>query len=508
MEKVFISYRHVKPDEDLAVQLAEFLGANGLETFIDRDIPIGTDWVREIRDQIRTSQHFVVFLSDRSVHSDMVRQEVAEAHELEARGSMRIFPVRIDYEDAAPYDLEAKLARFQYALWRQGDNFAGICDALLAQIRHPKPAEAKRDDGSASRMSAVPGSTSGDSAPLPAADVRVEILHETGTVRKRSPFYVERSVDARVKASVVRPGQTLIIRGPRQIGKSSLLARAHAAAKKGGVRSCYIDFQALDARQLTSLDTLLRYMAAKIGREFGATAKPTQYWDEFLGPKESITDFIESAILEEADSPLVVCLDEVDRVFDCSFRDDFFSAIRYWHNRRSTHEQWENWNIVIAHATEAGSFITDPNQSPFNVGEKFELEDFTEDQIEQLNQLHGNPLRVRGELEQLLELVGGHPFLVRQALYTMAQENMSIEALERLAIEGGSPFGDHLRRLLWVVCDREAFTESVRTILDRGASDDEKAFQILHGVGLVCGDTRREARMRCKLYERYFRKHL
>jgi hypothetical protein len=107
--RVFLSYRHVEPDEGLAMRLVEDLEKRGLSVFADKHIKVGTDWVREIEDQLKCSRAFVVLLSEQSVLSDMVRREVELAYQLLNAGRMRIFPVRIAFEGELPYDLAAYL---------------------------------------------------------------------------------------------------------------------------------------------------------------------------------------------------------------------------------------------------------------------------------------------------------------------------------------------------------------------------------------------------------------
>jgi len=80
VSRVFISYRHVKPDEDLAMFLENFLHNRGHEVFIDRRMLVGTKWVDEIERQIRAGEFFVVLLSAESILSELVRQEVKLAY--------------------------------------------------------------------------------------------------------------------------------------------------------------------------------------------------------------------------------------------------------------------------------------------------------------------------------------------------------------------------------------------------------------------------------------------
>ena len=64
-----------------------------------------------------------------------------------------------------------------------------------------------------------------------------------------------------------------------------------------------------------------------------------------------------------------------------------FGLFRSWHNERSLNPDgpWGRLTLAIVYATEAHLFITDLNQSPFNVGTRLTLEDFTFEQVAELN---------------------------------------------------------------------------------------------------------------------------
>jgi len=81
-------------------------------------------------------------------------------------------------------------------------------------------------------------------------------------------------------------------------------------------------------------------------------------------------------------------LDEVDRLITCGFGSEVFGLFRSWHNERSLDPSgpWERLTMAIAYATEAHLFITDVNQSPFNVGTRLTVEDFTLSQVADLNE--------------------------------------------------------------------------------------------------------------------------
>jgi hypothetical protein len=205
----------------------------------------------------------------------------------------------------------------------------------------------------------------------------------------------------------------------------------------------------------------------------------------------------------------VLLLDEVDIIVDkADYRDDFFSTVRYWHSQLAMHpEPWDRLNLVIAHWTEPSLWIRDIHRSPFNVGERCHLQDFNAAQVADLNDRYRTRLS-DVELPGLMALVGGHPFLVRQALYCLARDHWSLAELKRRAGESDGPFGDHLKRYVLSLCQDQPLRDAFKSVLDAKGLLDENHFQRLKSAGLICGAERAEAAPRCQLYADYFRRHL
>jgi nitroreductase len=506
--QVFVSYRRVEPDASLANGLAAYLERRGLRVFLDNKTEVGLDWAAEIDRQLRTSSAFVVFLSEASIRSDMVRHEVEIAHQLREAGKIAIFPVRLALDGALPFDLAAYLHRIQWAGWSPGDPTEAVWAQLHGAIAGGTPLPSSTEPGFAAPPAPGPGKATAVPEPAPAAELRPVL--ETGTISPDSHFYVRRRADSAVEACLAQKhGSTVVLKGPRQSGKSSLLARLHAFAKRERLRSVYVDFQVFDASQLASLGGALRSLAERIARAIPTTVRPAAVWDsDLLGDKESFGAFLVSAALDPSLPPLVLLLDEVDRIFGEPYRDDFFAAVRAWHNLRAIEDAWQGLHLVLAHATEPALWIENLNQSPFNVGERLRLGDFSREEVADLETRHGGPLHGSAEIDGLMRLLGGHPYLVRQALYALVTERWSLAELETVAARDDGPFGDHLRRHLWSVGrSAELRTELARVVRGRGCSD-EGIFQRLLAAGLVEGETRATARMRCSLYQTYFARHL
>jgi hypothetical protein len=209
-------------------------------------------------------------------------------------------------------------------------------------------------------------------------------------------------------------------------------------------------------------------------------------------------------------APLVWGLDEVDRLFTCTFGSEVFGLFRSWHNERALDPNgpWAGLTLAIAYATEAHLFITDMNQSPFNVGTRLALDDFIPEQVSELNRRYRGPLRDGAELKRFTDLLGGHPFLVRRALHEMATQQLTFNALEPQADRDEGVFGDHLRRMLVLLARDPALTEVVRGILQGLPAPNPETFYRLRSAGVMAGSSPQDVRPRCKLYASFLQRHL
>jgi hypothetical protein len=136
MSRCFVSYRRVSPDRELAHALGASLTRSGHTVFLDTKLEVGSRWVDEIEREIKAAEFFAVLLSEQSVRSDMVRQEVALAHQLSMEKKLGILPVRVAYTGALPYDLAAYLNPFQHSAWQAGEPFDSVCAEIEAAISH------------------------------------------------------------------------------------------------------------------------------------------------------------------------------------------------------------------------------------------------------------------------------------------------------------------------------------------------------------------------------------
>jgi hypothetical protein len=135
-----------------------------------------------------------------------------------------------------------------------------------------------------------------------------------------------------------------------------------------------------------------------------------------------------------------------------------------------------------------------------------ELTDFDPEQVAELNQRHGEPLK-GADLDKLTNLLAGHPYLTRKALFLLASQRIEFEKLLIAACEDDGPFGDHLRNHLFRMSDRNELKEGLIQIIKYNRCSDEHIFFRLRGAGLV-RRVSNDVLPRNPLYAEYFGKRL
>jgi hypothetical protein len=227
-------------------------------------------------------------------------------------------------------------------------------------------------------------------------------------------------------------------------------------------------------------------------------------WD----PASNFERFLRREVLGRLQTPVVWGLDEVDRLFHCEFKDDVFGLFRAWHNERSLDPQgpWGKLTLAMAYATEAHLFITNLNQSPFNVGTRIVLEDFTEAQVWDLTLRYGLVPDDIGR--RVFAIVGGHPYLVRRCLHAIQAQGVEMDAIEADVESGDGLFGSHLERVLQPLLQDAELAQAVRGNLTEGTPYSAASFYRLRSAGVIAGSSPKSSRPRCRLYEEFLKQRL
>ncbi|MDY7016283.1 MAG: AAA-like domain-containing protein, partial [Cyanobacteriota bacterium] len=264
---------------------------------------------------------------------------------------------------------------------------------------------------------ATPISSSDERLPNPS----LILERPDGQVPLNSAFYIERfPIEVDCYEEILKPGSLIRIKAPRQMGKTSLLSRVLHRASQEKYQTVCLNFQLLSADSLSNLDRFLQGFCAGISFKLNLENQLDRYWTSFLGGLDNCTNYFQRYLLANLNRPLVLGLDEVDQIFQHpTLAADFFGLLRVWHEEGKNAEIWQKLKLVIVHSKEV-YIPLNINQSPFNVGLPIELKEFDRDRVTDLTQRHGLSWTEK-QIEQLMEMVGGHPYLVRVALYQIAR---------------------------------------------------------------------------------------
>ena len=324
-----------------------------------------------------------------------------------------------------------------------------------------------------------------------------------------SALYIVRgNHEERCYQTILNKGAFIRIKAPRQMGKTSLMNRVLAYAGRENYKTALLHFQQADDSILTDFNRLLRWICVNLTRQLKLESDINDYWDEELGSKMSCNLYIQACILQQIDSPLVLALEEVNEIIEHpQIAKEFFSLLRFWHERTKTDANWQKLRLIMVHSTEI-YIPLDINQSPLNVGLRIELEPFNQQQVQELMLRH--QLNLSSDyLNQLMDLVAGHPYLIRLAFYYLkCQELTFTELLETAATDTGI-YRDVLQRNLNLLQKDNELVEAFKEVLDSDkpiALEQIQGFK-LHSMGLI-NYHGNQVSVSCDLYRQYFSNYL
>ena len=206
----------------------------------------------------------------------------------------------------------------------------------------------------------------------------------------------------------------------------------------------------------------------------------------YLVPKKTVVTILKNIFCRRSTFPYFLALDELDRLFPYeAVSKEFLTLLRSWNEKAKVNDTWAKLRMTISHSTES-YVVLDTNSSPFNVGLAVDLPEFTLEQVQNLVEKHGLNWN-RGEIEDLMAIVGGHPYLVRLALYYIAQKDLTLSQLLDEAPTDGGIYGEHLRRHLWNLQQNPDLAMAFKQVISSDSPtilEPMRAFK-LNGMGLV-----------------------
>jgi hypothetical protein len=243
-----------------------------------------------------------------------------------------------------------------------------------------------------------------------------------GTVQAGGGVYLERKADNEL-LTLCREGKFAFVLTARQMGKSSLMTRTAERLIEEGIRSVIIDLNTLGT-QLNAEQWYLGLLA-EMETQLELKTHVADWWRERaqLGMTHRLSRFFEEVLLAEVPKRVVLFVDEIDTTLSLDFTDDFFASIRSLYNARAQRPELSRLSFALLGVATPGDLIKDAARTPFNLGHRVELTDFTFEEALPLAAGLGLPdEQAREVLRWALEWTGGHPYLTQRLCWEIAQE--------------------------------------------------------------------------------------
>jgi serine/threonine-protein kinase len=347
-------------------------------------------------------------------------------------------------------------------------------------------------------------------------DLVSDKLKETCGISPDNPekvefYYVERGCEDQCYDKILEKGALIRIKAPQKMGKTLLVDKILDRASQEGYKTAIVSFEEAESEVLGDYRKLLQWLCVTLGDLLELDNKLVEYWDDSLGGiHRNVTKYLERYLFKDFSQPLVLVLEKVDLVFEqATFNVDFCRLLRSWSDAAKGSDRrsaiWEKIRLIVVHATEVYSSL-DINSSPLaGVGLTVSLPDFTLEEVQQLARHYRHNGLSTDEIQQLMEMFGGYPYMVQTAFAYLQTPQSSLTKLLEISPTDESPFINHLRELygkLKVCPDLANVYQEIVTKNQPMMLENPQTFK-LESMGLVRVE-HNDCLPRCDLYRQYF----
>ena len=338
-----------------------------------------------------------------------------------------------------------------------------------------------------------------------------------GTVQAGGGIYLPRRADDELLEHCLAGDFTYILTS-RQMGKSSLMIRTAERLVGCGVQPVVIDLTEFGAQ--TTAEQWYKGFLLGVQIDAGLRTPAADWWGRQVDHSyaHKFTRYFREVVLKERSERLVILVDEIDTTLRLDFTDDFFAAIRFLYQQRAAEPQLQRLSFVLIGVATPGDLIKDTTRTPFNIGQRIELTDFTLDEASVLADHLAVPEPMRRDLIRwILNWTNGHPYLTLRAIRSLADSppetwtaGVVDQRIEQLFLRGGAESDSNLQFVRDMLTKKAFNREAVlRTYwnIRRGVEVPDKELDQVDNWLKLSGVVHRQngmLRVRNPIYERVF----
>lgn len=321
-----------------------------------------------------------------------------------------------------------------------------------------------------------------------------------GSLASHALSYVSRSADLEIYKGL-KAGELCYVFNSRQMGKSSLRVRMMQRLMKENICCGFIDLTGIGTQEMTPEKWYAGIVQALVSTCQLNTFQWQQWWlqkRDLFSPLQRLKLFIEDILLLEIPEPIVIFVDEIDRVLSQNFDlDDFFGLIRFCFEARAVNPDYERLNWVLLGVATPCDLIQNKGNNPFNFGRAIKLQGFKLQEVAPLTQGLATLLQeflalekkskefsAQSLMREILYWTGGQPFLTQKLCQLLIQELEKLKFKQQDRDTLDQFLNDSLKSSSWVeqvvksriVTNWESADEPehLRTIRDRLLKDESQ----------------------------------
>jgi hypothetical protein len=499
--RLFISYSH--RDEDLCRELETHLGVMKRQGLVaawhDRMIPAGSEWRKEIDQQLAQADLILLLVSADFIASEYCYEiELEQALIRHRAGTARVVPILV----------------------RPAEGWQRLAFGELQAL----PQEGRPVTGFASHDDAWVHVVGGLRAVIETWQSAVAVASEEveppgGGYSER--WYIQRAnleKDALIRLG--QPAMPAVLRGPQLFGKSLMMQRLlaglrHRSSEPGQspIRIVELDLRLFDDGAWTSVDGFFKELARRLMEALGEPLELIEKaWRAPMTPSIRLRTLIAQFLTRQPNEQLVLAFDHADHVCertppDSTLPSDFFGLLRGLgdHARSDRQHPLARVRLLVAIASSPAYLLRTDDRSLFYFADDIHLEDLRREEVAELGQRY-RVVCGEDDLRALAYRVGGHPYLVRLVLYRCRLEGTAPARLLHDPARNAL-FDDYLRRIRSRL-ERAGLYQSVQEVHDNPCAPlGPRTYDYLHRAGILVreeGAFPTRYRLRYPVYERLF----